>query len=377
MIAATYRVELRINGTLIGDVRRMAQDLTWVRRRTKNGVDSISFTMNDKLFDAWCRDYNTTMVEMLKPFALDCRIVRNGVPIVGGYLATMPAYQPQEASANLNFQFDGYQNLLAGVYINPVGTQTGPMGTLVKNWIQMADARALAAGKAYGFTQGTISTMPSVDQTFDNYKTVKDAISDRCDNTSGAGKFDVYWHPNRKYDIIKDADFGEEIADYTVFYPMRLNGVTATSISAPETSGFASTVIGIGSGDVSSDTNEDTAITYTETNSDFVTEYGYYEVMEQDSSVSEMDTLQRNVKTNLSNVSNMDWQPKITLQGVQVAPAPLGEGKIWIGDTIKIVNDEDITGMTSGKFRVNELSVDITETGSETITPTLERVTTP
>ena len=265
-------------------------------------------------------------------------------------------------------QFDGYQNYLGGVYIYPTATQTGAMGTLVKNWIQLADTRATNAGKAFGFTAGTISTMASVDQTFDNYTTVKDAIANRCDNTSGAGQFD------RTFDVIKDSDFGDIITDYTVYYPMRLSGVSAASISAPEASGFASTVIGLGAGEVSSNAEESTVITSVATDSEFVAEYGYHEEMIQDSSVSVQSTLDRNVATQLANDSDVIWMPQITMLGRQVAPTPNGDGKVWIGDTITISNSQDPTGMTSGSFRVNELSVAVSAAGAETITPTLERV---
>lgn len=370
---ATYRVELRLDGTLIGDVRDLAQNLKWTKCRTRYGVDSISFTLNDVLFAEWCRQKGTTLNELLKPLALDCRIVRNDLPIVGGFLATMPAYQPNQTSANLAMQFDGYHNLLAGVYIGPIGTQTGRMGTLVKNWITMADTRAEDAGKAFGFESGIISTMESVEQTFDNYITVKDVIANRCDNTTGAGPFEVYWHADREYDVIKDSEFGDEITDYTVYYPMRLNGVSATTISAPEVSEFGSTVIGLGSGEVSSDPNENTAITYTETDDDFVQEYGYYETMLQESSISEITTLQNNVKTQLSNITNIVWEPQVNLSGRNINPIPDGEKKIWIGDTIKIVNEEDKTGMSSGWFRVCSIEVSISASGAETITPTLER----
>lgn len=375
MEPATYKLELRMDGSLIGDVREIAQDLRWTRRRTKYGVDSISFTLNDVVFADWCRQKNTTINEMLKPFALDCRIVRNGVEILGGYLATMPAYQPNQSSANLSMQFDGYHNLLAGVYIGPVGTQNGRMGTLVKNWVQTADTRATSAGKAFGFTLGTISTMPSVQQTFDNYITVKDVIANRCDNTSGAGPFDVYWHADRTFDIIKDSEFGEIITDYTVYYPMRLNGICAASISTPEASGFCSTVIGLGAGEVSSNPDESTVITSTSTDSNFVREYGYREKLIQDSSVSVQSTLDRNVETELNNVTDVRWSPQISLLGKQVSPTPNGEKKIWLGDIITIVNEQDQTGMTSGSFRVNELDVAISATGHEVITPTLERIT--
>lgn len=45
-----YRLELRIDGALVGDVRSIAQNLHWKRCRTVYGTDSIDFTINDKLF---------------------------------------------------------------------------------------------------------------------------------------------------------------------------------------------------------------------------------------------------------------------------------------------------------------------------------------
>lgn len=370
---AEYAVELRLNGQLIGDVRRLAQGLTWARRRTKCGVDTIDFTLNDVLFAEWCAERGTTIVEMLKPLALDCRVIRNGVPVVGGFLATMPAYSPNGTSANLALSFDGYINYLAGVYISPVGTQTGRMGTLIQNWITMADTRARNAGKAYGFIAGHIDTMASVEQTFDNYKTVKDVIVERCDNSTGAGMFDVYFDVDRAYNIYKDQNFGEIIKDYAVRYPASLNGVSATSISASEVDGFASTVIAVGAGEISSDASKNTAITTKITDSAKVAEYGYYEDMFQESSISRMDSLTRNAQTRLKNDGDMRWQPEITLTGRQVAPAPLASGKIWLGDTITINNAADVTGTTNGQFRVNELVVKVGSTNAEIITPTLER----
>lgn len=372
--SAEYRVELRLNGVLIGDVRRLAQGLTWVRRRTKVGVDEISFTINDVLFEKWLVERNWSISQVIKPMALDCRIIRNGVAVMGGFLATMPSYSPNGTSADLQLQFDGYMNFLAGVYMYPVGTQTGRMGTLVSNWIKLADSRAKSAGKAFGFKQGSISSMNSVEYTFDNYKSIKDAINDRCDNTSGAGMFDVYFHPDRKYDILKDSAFGDTINAYQIQYPARLSGVSAMTIKADEVDGYASTVIGIGAGEISSDSTKNTAITKITTNSSAVKTYGYAEKIYQNSSISRQNTLNNNVATELKNASNPIWQPQITLTGRQVAPTPKGEKKIWLGDRVTIFNTADMTGMTDGLFRVNELSVKVSDTGAEDITPVLERI---
>ena len=370
---ARYSIELRLNGVLIGNIQPLAQNLVWARRRTMAGVDSIDFTLNDVLFAEWCERRGTTISEMLKPYALDCRIIRNDEPVIGGFLATMPAYSPRGTSADLALRFDGYTNLLAGVNIYPIGTQSGEAGSVFASWIQLADGRATAAGKAYDFMAGNISTFPSIQQTFDNYKTVKDAIADRADNLTGAGQFDLYWDADRTYNIIKDSEFGDTINDYSILYPMS-GTVGAVSISADEVDGFASSIIAIGSGEISSDATKNTAITYTSTSSAKVAEYGYVEMIYQDSSISKSETLERNANARLSEAKSGKWEPQITLSGRQVNPAPSGARKIWIGDTVKIQNNEDKTGQTSGWFRVQELQVEVSEAGGETITPVLKRV---
>lgn len=377
---ATYEVKLYLNGTLLGDIRHMAQNLTYTRRRTKVGADSIDFTVNDVMLNEWCVQRNYTIGDILKPIALECRLTRNGVDIVGGFLATMPAYSPLQLSANLDFHFDGYLNLLGGVYIRntttnlPLGVITGNAGTLVSNMITLANTISSTAGKGYGFTQGSVDNLPSITHTFDNYKTVKDWICDRCDNTTGAGPFDVYFHPDKTYDVKADANFGDVITDWVAYYPTILNGPSATSISAPEVSDFASRIIGVGSGEISASSSENTAILTVQSDATATSTYGYYEKLIQESSIGDQTSLDNKALAELNYTTSIQWQPEVTFNGKLVVPMPTGSNKIWIGDTITINNAEDLTGMTNGKFRVNELTVDITAGGSESIKPVLERV---
>lgn len=375
----TYEVNLYVNGTLVGDCRPLAQNLTYTRRRTKIGADSIDFTINDKLFNDWCVARGWTINDILKPLACECRLVRDGIDIVGGFLATMPSYAPLGASANLSLRFDGFLNLLAGVYIRnttnnlPYGTASGPAGSLVSFFIGLADTIADDAGKEFGFTANNIDTLPNITHTFDNYKTVKEWIVERCDNISGAGPFDVYFYADKSYDVTSDANFGDIITDWVAQYPTLSNSTSATSISASEVGGFASAVIGLGSGEVSANPVENTALFDMTVDSAKVAEYGYAEEIYQESSISTLSILSANINAKLAIDSNPIWQPQITLHGKQVAPKPTGTNKIWIGDTITIKNDADLTGMTNGQFRVDELKVDISAGGDETITPTLER----
>ena len=380
METAVYEVNLYLNGQLIGDCRKLAEGLSYTRRRTKIGADSIDFTINDVIFAKWCDDRNVNFNDLLKPLALECRLVRNGIEVVGGFLATMPSYAPLQTSADLNLHFDGYLNLLAGVYIRntinnlPLGTVSGYAGPLVSSMIQFANTVSGNAGKSYGFTAGSVDNMVSITHTFDNYKTVKDWICDRCDNTTGAGPFDVYFYANKTYDIKSDDNFGDVITDWVANYPTILNAPSATSIQASEVNGFASAIIGLGSGEVSANADENTALYRFDSDSEAVTEYGYFEELYQESSISTGTIMERNIAAKLFNDANPIWKPQITLHGKQIAPKPTGTHKIWVGDTITINNAVDLTGMTNGDFRVNELNVAISSAGDELITPVLERV---
>lgn len=375
-----YELNLYINGNLVGNVRSIATNLVWARRRTKRGADSIDFTLNDKVFEKWCEKHYTTIGDLLKPYALECRVIRNGVEVLGGFLATMPAYHPKQASAELDLHFDGYLNLLAGVYIYddnttlPLGTVTGTMGSLIQQFITLANTRSTNAGKGFGFVANTIDVMPSITNTFDNYKTVKEFITDRCDNTQGAGPFDVYFYADKSYDVKADSNFGDIITGWVAQYPADLRKISLSEISAPEMMDYASVIFAIGYGEISSNSDEDTTISTIVSQDSATAEYGYCEKLVSYSSITRQDTLLQKALTDLHILSNPIWRPEVATNGKWLAPTPNGDNKIWLGDTITIQNNADLTGMTSGTFRVNELEVRVSSTGSENIKPTLERV---
>lgn len=368
---ASYRIELRLDGTLIGDVRPIAENLTWSRCRTNYGVDEIDFTINDKALQSWCEQRNTTVDQIMKPYALDARVIRDGEAVAGGFLATRPAYQPRNASANLQFRFDGYMNLLAGIYIHPTAATTKRADLMIKDWITMAETRATTAGKGFGITFHAADQLPSVTRTFDNYKTVKEAICQMTDNVDGAGIFDVIFNPDRSYDIIQN--LGRDITSWQLYYPPRLAGQSVVSINANEVQGFASHVITLGAGETSSDAAKSTVITAESTNAAAVAEFGYVETLTQYSSVSRQATLDGHNATDLREASNCYWEPAITLGGSQTPPSPTADYGLWIGDTIYLENTADPTGGTSGWFRIQALTVNVSANGSETIKPIIER----
>ena len=388
-----YRVELRIldpiyeqqpsgewgftfHQTLIGNIRPLAQNLKWTKARTSKGVDFISFTVNDVLFAKWLERRSTSLSDVLRPQYLDCRIVRNGIAIVGGTLATLPAYSPLNASANLSLEFDGYFNLLNGVYLYPTATQTARFDQMLQGWVEIANQRCeTKTGVIGGFNlkPGTISQLPTVDRDVPDYKTIKDTIADASDNSEGAGEFEFYIHPDRTFDILKDSEFGTTQV-YTIYYPQKPSGISATSVSADTVDGYRTRMICIGAGEVSSNPSENTAIIAEADAQDNPSPYAYVEGSLQLSSISTQSVLNAHATAEIKARSSIMWEPEIELSGRHVNPAPQGEPFIWIGDTVQFSNTLDQTGRMDGAFRVQQIEVSVSATGAETIVPTLERI---
>ena len=224
-----------------------------------------------------------------------------------------------------------------------------------------------------------MTPLPSVTQSYEDYKDIKSLITDRCDNTSGAGEFEFYIDADKNYSVLTDTEFGAN-TDFVINYPAQINLPSAITFSAPEISGFASCVIGIGNGETSGDSSKDTALTSIQSNSDAVLEYGYAETLLSESSVSVQATLDNNTKRELDQRSTMIWQPEIELSGRQIAPAPPMEAtsalehRIWIGDTIHLYNYSDSTETMSGDFRVNALKVSVDANGGESIKPSISKI---
>ena len=181
----------------------------------------------------------------------------------------------------------------------------------------------------------------------------------------------MIFNPDRSYDITNQ--LGRDITAWELTYPAQLAGQGIATISAQEVQGFASHIIALGAGETSSDPAKSTVITAEYSNAEAISTYGYVEQLVQYSSISRQTTLNSHALADLNNASNVRWQPQITLLGRQTPPSPTEDYGLWIGDHIWLTNKADLTGQTSGKFRVNQISVAVSANGGEIVTPELER----
>lgn len=361
-----YEIELRYDGNLVGNIFPITTSRSW--RKRKNGVDEINFSVSLKKMVQWCEERNTTLRELVTPMKLDARIVRNGVPLLGGFLYEVPGYTQsvENVDTEINFIFDGYLNLCAGLYNRPTTTYSArPISRYLKQELQNALNRASSAGYNFGITMGTIEEWTPNDQnTYDSYKTIKDILIEQTDNTEGAGTFDVDFGYDRTFNIYHE--MGNDRTDTVIYYPSRPGVLNALSVSYDSWGDFASHVIGVGAGNGVGDGGA--ALVRSVTSQSAIQEYGYYETMFQDSSISNATTLTNKLSGILASTTHPTLIPKITIVGNSI---DIGT-TFWIGDVFTFRNDEDPFLETDAPLRIIELSCEIGDANEESLTITSE-----
>ena len=363
MYDTNYEIQLRYAGTLIGNVYPITTARSW--SKVKNGVDQISFSVSMLKMQEWCEARNTTLAEIVKPLKLDARVVRNGVPLLGGVLLEIPSYSLTNDSVDceVSFTFDGYLNIYAGAYIRPTITYSSrPLNQYLVDLVNRANTRAANAGAPTGVTIGATDTLPNDQNTYDSYKTVKDALTEQTDNETGAGNFDIDFTYNRVFRIYKM--MGEDRTDTIIRYPSVRGSINATSVSFDAWNSLATHVIGVGAGNGVGDGGAAlTAETTSSQDAYGISEYGYYEQVFQDSSISQLSTLRNKMSGVLQQGTKVLLTPTIGVVGNQLN---LGN-TFWIGDRFKFQNDFDPFIPTSATLRVLELDCTIDDTGAENL----------
>ena len=145
-------------------------------------------------------------------------------------------------------------------------------------------------------------------------------------------------------------------------YPSVRGALNATSISFDAWKSLATHVIGVGAGNGGGDGGAALVRETSAAQDAFgISEYGYYEQVFQDSSISQASTLENKISGVLEQGTKALLTPTIGIVGNQLA---LGE-TFWIGDRFSFENDFDPFIPTSAPLRVLQLDCTIDDTGAE------------
>lgn len=403
-----YSVFLFYDYKLVGDVRPLARNLRYSATSSRYGTDSISFDIDLNAFADWLKDrrviINSTMQEitlkqLLRPILLTavvCRYRNNDVNSesrqVGGVLIQMPRIDFQGGSGTLHMQFDGFMNLLDGVVFGPQATTIQSANAFISGWLTLANNRsdlyanagdALKGSNGYQFYYDSANSeqLAVITRTYDNYKTVKEAIFEMCDNTEGAGEFDVIVRHVSSYkpEVVIKTDATLESGGVLNF-PSGTSGDGVQSISIRQDDSFMSNIIVLGNGETSSNSDYNTVLAASANQSVVgnIPVPAYRQKIYQYSSMTRQSTIQGRANALVAKYSKLRWRPTLTLTGSHYEPSPFnsigGEdySNIWIRKKFKINVSPDPLNIFETEAVVRTISVAVAETDAETINAEME-----
>lgn len=365
-----YEVRLLRERNLIGDLGRLARNLTWtVNRNPKVGYDKISFSVDQGAFANWCSEHHARLSQMILPIKTDCQIwVRNSpsetaVCVAHGYLYQMPALEANNDA--MDFKFEFYDQ-----FLKLAGASRIPNGTRYENWYAddlcsdlIIKAQQRQGNYGFGFSRGnSLTTRKTITRQYDDWKPVSEAIAEMTDNTTGQGPFDVWIDKDYKWQFANTRGRDSGLTFVYPFDPAQETIPMSALPEYPDVPELMTAIRAVGEG------QGDAALSVYLSNSYGISNYGYVEGYKQYSGISRDDTLRQKANADLDNAMYPDPAPVITANGVFIDWAKFG-----VGDRINYRNDAAVGYGVQGHVRVKTIDVNCDDNRNESVKLTTEQ----
>lgn len=362
-----YEVRLYRNRDYLGDLGKLARDLTWtVNRNPQIGYNTLSFKIDQIAFDNWCKGTGVETDDIVRPINTDCQIwVRNTpmaepVCVANGYLYAMPTGVANGDAMDYQFEFKDQFLKLQGASRIPNNTTYSQQyaDNVISDLITKAQTRQ---GASYGFSKGTVVRLPKIDRTYTDWKPVSEAIAEMCDNSTGAGQFDVWIDQDYKWNIAKPRGQDSGLVFHYPYDPTLTMIPMASAPTYEQIPELMTAIRAVGEG------QGDAAITTLIKDNDAIKQYGYIEGYQQYSSITNLNTLNQKAQADLDSAINPSPAPTISVNGVFINWETFG-----VGDLISYVNEQAVGYGLAGTVRVATITVNCDGNRNESVQLTTE-----
>ena len=362
-----YEVRLFRNRDYLGDLGKLARDLTWtVHRNPQVGYNTLSFKVDQQAFDQWCKGTGVETEDVIRPINTDCQIWVRHTPdaepvcVAHGYLYAMPAGIANGDAIDYQFEFKDQFLKLAGASRIPNGTRyTLPANQMVMHII--SDAQIRQDPYRYKFTVGLNPTLPTITRQYNDWKPVSEAVAEMCDNSTGAGQFDVWIDQDYKVNVAKPRGKDSGLVFRYPYDPTLTMIPMASMPTYDQIPELMTAIRAVGEG------QGDAAISVLIKDNDAIAKYGYIEGYQQYSSIESESVLQQKAQADLDNAISPNPAPVISVNGVFINWEDFG-----VGDLITYMNDAAVGYGLYGTVRVATITVNCDGNRNESIQLTTE-----
>lgn len=344
-----YEFELWINGVLVADITKLAQERKFTIKR--NDSEELDFTLDVKAFEAHCvsagRDPEATLV----PYVTDVRVKRQGVYLFGVQVVDI-AYTLNEGGANMVVKSTGFLDLFRDRYITK--NYTADEATFIAR--DMLDETQTVYGD-FGVVDGPDQYVTGV-QRDRNYidQNIKDALMNLTELIDG--KFDFAFTYDRKINTYEMQ--GTYRPNLRLTYPYNIK-----SITTPKTAlNLFNYTIGLGSG-FGEETVRSEGGDAQDTDSRL--NYGTRMRIVSFNSVADQTVLDQNTAAENDRTKDLLILPKLTVSGEF-----LDLNTVWVGDRIPVEVQGHPSLPLNDIYRIEQITCTLDENDSETIDLTVD-----
>lgn len=375
MIQILYTYDRADGEAPIGDIFPICQNLAWSKKR--NAVDTISFSISLRELRDWCRARRFDITRFFTPIRSSVVVTATGgAAILGGFLAATPEFSfGDSADAVAQFSFSGWLGLATGYYLQPVQNFNSPLNAQLVAGLNQALSAANSAGAPWPLSIGShIDTLATVQNTVDSVKKLADFLTERTDNTTGAGPFDIYFDEAGAFEVWQN--YGYDVsASAIISFPDDGQIGGAKTLDFPAWDNYFSDVFLTGSGNGYGDGGA--AITSAKRNAATVANTGFYEYATSISDISDQNTLDARATAFLRYTAEPFATPRATIDGDQfrIYDHRYG-GNLWVGDTVAVELSANLAELLPieqfATFRID--SIDATVDGNGRTLATLNLI---
>lgn len=344
-----YEFELWINGVLVGDITKLAQDRKFSLRR--NASEQITFRMDLRAFEDYCAQAGRNPSEMLKPYVTDVRIKREGQYLLGGEICEAP-FTLNEGGVSIDVRAAGFLDLFKDRYITK--TYTAEEATdIVRDAIDVTQADSILDD--FGVLPGVTQESTGVNR---DREYVDQNVRDLIVNLTSLedGNFDIKFNADRTYEIYQQQ--GSDRPGNKFTYPYNISGGSLPNSAL----NLFNQIIGLGSG-----FGEETLRSVASDD----TSRGNYKTRQKIvsfNSNTQQETLDQNVQGLLPQVSDVLMLPKIKVSGQFCDLNVIG-----IGDRVPVeVLGFDSIPVNGSTYRIEQIDVSLDANSAEDIDLTVD-----
>ena len=336
----------------------------------RNRIGTLSLKILYRNLDALCEERSITLDTLLTEWFSNVYIFEGDDLKFTGVLDSFPSIAGAGLDEEVTLTFQSWLGLLQLAPVTPLQDLSGNLDRILVSQVASAVAWSSDGRAQYPIKIGRhVDSLNVVQWKVDQYMNVYEFITQRCDNTTGAGQFDINITPRGMFEIW--SHFGYDLSG-SIIFSFGAHGANVEEWSFPAWSKYYTDCVETGAGNGFGAGG--TTLVSNQYNSASRKRHYRAVLLAQDSGITTQSALDVDAAKRLKYSARPNAVGEVkfnaTRLGLRVREHD-EHGDIWVGDTVRVQPMgiyENYPTLEDGRYRIDRLEVTVSGLGVESVT---------